>query len=59
MNQVVELVLETCSQMIGNNNQFKQQTVEALVGFLQNAASRTADQVADIGVLTAQAYAWL
>ena len=58
MNQVCELVLETCSQMIGSNNTFKQQTIEALLGFLNNPAGRTADVVADVGVLAAQIYAW-
>ena len=58
MDQVVQLVLETCAQMIGSNNTFKQQTIEALLGFLNNPAGRTADVVADVGVLAAQMYAW-
>jgi len=44
--------------MVGNNQGFKKQVVESLVGFIENPASRTADIVPDIMVQAAQAYAW-
>jgi len=56
--QVVELVAETCSKLLATNETFKKQTVEAIVGFLEAPLNRTADVVADLGVLTAQAWSW-
>ena len=53
MQQVVDLVAETCRNMLTTNPVFKQQTLEALTGFLSNPLSRTADVVADLPVLTA------
>ena len=44
--------------MIANNGGFKKQVVEALVGFIENPASRTADVVPDIQVQVAQAHSW-
>ena len=44
--------------MIASNSTFREQTVDSLIGFLQNALSRTADVVSDIPVLTAQAWCW-
>ena len=57
-SQIVELVQQTCSNMLATNAGFKQQTVEALVAFCENPANRTADVVADIPILTAQAWCW-
>ena len=56
--QIVELVSETCQRMIANNNQFKEQTVDALISFIQNPASRTADVLPDLTVHAAQAWSW-
>ena len=56
--QIVELVAQTCQRMIANNGGFKKQVVEALVGFIENPASRTADVVPDIQVQVAQAHSW-
>lgn len=44
--------------MLKTNATFRQQTVEALVGFVQGAHNRTADVVADLRVLTAQVWCW-
>ena len=44
--------------MIANNGSFKKQIVEALVGFIENPASRTADVIPDIQVQVAQAHSW-
>jgi len=35
---------------MASNDQFKEQTVDSIIGFLTNPASRTADVIADIQV---------
>ena len=52
------MVQETCANIIGHNNTFRGQTVESVIGFLQNPLNRTADIVADIPVLTAQTWCY-
>ena len=54
----MELVHETCANIIASNSTFRGQTIESVVGFLQNPLSRTADVVADIPVLTAQTWCY-
>ena len=44
--------------MMARNDTFKQQIVDQLVGFMNSPAARTADVVAEMNVLTAQAYIW-
>ena len=56
--QILELVHETCANIIASNNTFRGQTIESVIGFLQNPLSRTADAVADIPVLTAQTWCY-
>ena len=58
MDQVIELVQQTASNMIAQNATFKQQIVDQLIGFVQGAQNRTADVIADIGVLTSQAWSY-
>ena len=55
---MVELVTETCQKMMATNETFRQQTVEYLSGFISSPLSRTADVVADLPVLVAQALSW-
>jgi hypothetical protein len=56
--QIAELVQETCQRMIANNNTFKEQTVDALIGFIENPANRTADILPDLQVHAAQVWSW-
>ena len=44
--------------MIANNATFKEQTVDSVIGFVENPANRTADVVADIPVQAAQIHSW-
>lgn len=43
---------------MGTSATFKEQTVDAMNSFFASPASRTADVVADIGVLTTQVWCW-
>lgn len=54
----MELVKETCVQMMRTNATFKEQTVDAMNAFLADPINRTADVVADINVLTSQVWSW-
>ena len=56
--RMVELVAETCSNMLATNDKFKEEVVDNLIGFIENPANRTADVHADLGVLAAQAWSW-
>ena len=56
--QIAELVKQTCAEIIASNATFKEQTVDAVNAFLADPANRTADIVADLGVLTSQIWAW-
>ena len=51
--RMVELVAETCSNMLATNDKFKEEVVDNLIGFIENPANRTADVHADLGVLAA------
>ena len=44
--------------MIAYNAGFKEQTVDSLIGFIENPANRTADILPDIQVHAAQVHSW-
>ena len=56
--RIVDLVADTCCNMLATNDKFKEEVVDNIIGFLENPANRTADVHADLGVLAAQAWCW-
>ena len=56
MAQVVELVQQTCMNIIATNTQFQQQIVEKFTQFVAAPQNRTADVVSEIDVLAAQVW---
>ena len=50
---ILQLVLETCKDMVGTNEALKKQIIEQANMFLNNPINRTADVIASIQLLTA------
>ena len=44
--------------MMKTNSEFKKQTVESIVGFLENPANRMVDVIPDLFVHAAQCWSW-
>jgi len=56
--RVLDLIMETCQQIVANNDNMKKQIVSQFNAFAIDPASRTADVINSVEVLTTQAYVY-
>ena len=56
--QALELIQETCAQMVAKNPQLKAEIIDKALAFAKHAENRTVDAVPAVNVLVMQLLSW-